>query len=109
MAEYSSAVKLDPGFLPAANNLAWLLSTQPEESLRDGKRAVELAESICMVPANRTASSLDTLGVAYAEAGRFDDAIKVVQEAIGLSKNPEEIKGLKDRLSLFQSGKPYRD
>ena len=109
MGEYSSALELDEHLIPAANNLAWLLSTQSDESLRDGKRAVELAEKICDVPAHRSPSSLDTLAVAYAEAGRYDEAVKVLREAIGLSKNPAEAKGLKDRLVLFKSGKPHRD
>ncbi|MEJ6581543.1 MAG: tetratricopeptide repeat protein [Akkermansiaceae bacterium] len=109
MAQYAAAVVLEPNLIPAANNLAWLLSTQPDDTVRDGKRAVELAEKICAVPASRTSSHLDTLGVAFAEAGRFFDAIKTVEEAISLSKQPAEIDDLKKRLALYQANKPYRD
>lgn len=109
MANYSAAIELDPNLIPAANNLAWLLSTNLNDDLRDGARAVELARKICALPAQRTPSSLDTLGVAYAEAGRFPEAIKAVNEALTLLQNPIDRASFEKRLSLYESRKPHRE
>jgi tetratricopeptide (TPR) repeat protein len=109
MANYSAAIELDPNLIPAANNLAWLLSTNLNDDLRDGARAVELARKICAVPAQRSPSSLDTLGVAYAEAGRFPEAIKAVEEALTLLQNPIDRASFQKRLSLYESRKPHRE
>jgi hypothetical protein len=66
----------------AQNSLAWLLATCPEDTVRDGPRAVVLAEQIvAAVP--RDAVYLNTLAAAYAEVGRFEDAAATQEEAIG--------------------------
>ncbi|MEM7314820.1 MAG: tetratricopeptide repeat protein [Planctomycetota bacterium] len=109
---YELALKTNSRFIPAANNLAWLLSTCPDDSLRNGKRAVELAESVCSYAGARSPSNLETLSVAYAEVARFDKAIETAQEAIRLAKAAGDLKTageLRKRLSLFQQEKPYRD
>ena len=110
--QFDSALKLNEGFSPSANNLAWLLSTNKNASLRDGPRAVVLAENVCSVEAGRSPSNLETLAVAYAEAGRFDDAIKTTKEAIRIAKAAGDLKTssrLQKHLPLFRANKPYRD
>ncbi len=109
---YESALETDGRFIPSANNLAWLLATNPDDTLRNGERAVELAEGICGFAAARNPSSLETLSVAYAEVARFDKAIETTQEAIRMAKAAGDLKTageLRKRLALFQQKKPYRD
>ena len=53
------------------NNLAWLLATSPEEGIRDGKRAIELAEKACEETEWQDAHIISTLAAGYAETGNF--------------------------------------
>ena len=108
---FEAALKFDPDFFPAANNLAWLMSTHADDSIRNGTRAVELAAGICRKPEGRTASHLDTLSAAYAESRRFDEAIESAREAIRLAKAAGDLETTRDvqqRLALYEKGQPYR-
>ena len=78
VADYEKAYKdkelaKDSGLL---NNFAWVLATSPDEKLRDGKRAVEMATEACKLTDYKQAHILSTLAAAYAEIGDFDAAIK---------------------------------
>ena len=76
------ALALDPGDHDVRAYLAWALATAPVATVRDGARAVTLAERA--LEAGETADRLDTLGAALAEAGRHQDAERAVQRALGL-------------------------
>lgn len=94
-------------YLPAINNLAWLLATCPNERLRDGKRAVAL-----LLPAlDQSVQMLDTLAAAHAEAGAFADAIRLQQRAIaGLGSNADpRLPAFAQRLQSYAAGKAWRD
>lgn len=69
---------LSPG---ESNIRAWNLATNPDPALRDGRRAVRLAEEACARTGNKNPAMLSTLAAAYAEAGRFDQAIAAAQAA----------------------------
>ncbi len=79
------AIRLNPQSLAARNKLAWVLVTARSPVLRDPNRAVKLAEQVC-AEADHNSSVypwyLDTLAMAYAAAGRFDDAIRTAQRAL---------------------------
>jgi hypothetical protein len=66
------------------NNLAWLLATSDLSAVRDGHRALDLAEKAVASAARKDPMYLDTLAAAYAELGEFGNATKVQNEAIGL-------------------------
>ena len=69
------------------NRLAWLLATSPEDAVRNGPRAVELAERAVSITRRQDVMSLETLSAAYAEAGRFDDARgRPAAEALALAE-----------------------
>ena len=78
---YQRVLELDTNSVPALNNLAWLLATAPDSRWRNGKEAVRLAERACQLTQYKEAFPLKTLATAYAEAGRFDDAVVTVQKA----------------------------
>lgn len=90
-----------------AHDLAWLLATCPDEKLRDGTRAVELAEEARSARGQADAGLCDTLAAAYAEQGDFAAAIRWQTKAIELLKNQPTLGGLRKRLALYQAGKPY--
>ncbi|MCB9849988.1 MAG: sulfatase-like hydrolase/transferase [Phycisphaerales bacterium] len=94
-----------------ANNLAWLLATSKDDSIRNGAEAVTLAEAACAATNRTNPNFLDTLGAAYAEAGRFDDAIKTVEEVIKAATDggfDSLLSDAKAHLALYRSGKPVR-
>ncbi len=110
--QFEAAMKSNPRFVPSANNLAWILATHPDESIRDGGRAVELAESVCTSRSTRSPGNLETLAAAYAEVGRFEDAIAASQEAIRLAKAAGDVQtssGIQKHLARFREEKPIRE
>jgi protein O-mannosyl-transferase len=76
-----------PGHAEMSNALAWLLATATDPGLRDGAEAVALAEHVVSATGRRDAEALDTLGAAYAEAGRFADAARTAAEAAALARS----------------------
>jgi protein O-mannosyl-transferase len=112
VAHYQAGLALEPNNAFLLNNLAWVLATSPEASLRNGPRAVELAQRADQLAASRNPSILGTLAAAYAEAGRFPDAVasaqRVLQLASSQTNNPA-LPLLKARLELYQAGRPFRD
>jgi tetratricopeptide (TPR) repeat protein len=94
------------------NRLGWLLATSPEDSLRQGARAVTIAEHAVSLTGRQEATSLDTLAAAYAEADRFTDAVRVGSEAVALAERTgrsELLPELRDRLARYQAGQKYRE
>lgn len=84
--ELQLAVQARPDAIEALNNLAWLLATSADASLRNGPEAVRLAEKAVALSPKKSARCFGTLGAAYAEAGQFPDAIKAAQQAIELAR-----------------------
>jgi tetratricopeptide (TPR) repeat protein len=106
-----AAYAASPEDVSIANNLAWLLATCPEAAYRDGPRALRLAEWACKATAYKSPPLLDSLAAAYAEVGRFDEAIRTIQKAIEIVRsNPKtSTETLESRLQLYKAAKPYRD
>jgi tetratricopeptide (TPR) repeat protein len=110
MAQYQMALQTrpaDPGIL---NNLAWLLAAGPEASLRDGNKAVELASRANALTGGGNPIILHTLAAAFAEAGRFSEALGTAQRALQLAEaqsNSVLAGKLKDQMKLFQAGRPF--
>jgi WD40 repeat protein/tetratricopeptide (TPR) repeat protein len=111
ISDYEAAVRVDPGYAVAFNDLAWLRATCLVAEFRDGAKAVEQASKACELTNWKKAHYVGTLAAAYAEAGDFDSAVKRQKKAIDLLTEQEE--GLRadfeERLKLYQSGKPYRE
>ena len=107
-AEYRKAMELEPRYLMAHGALAWLLATCPEASLRDGAAAIEharRAEELCGGP---RAEVLDTLAAAYAEAGRFAEAVATARKALELAtrqNNRPLVRVLRTQMRIVRSGK----
>jgi tetratricopeptide (TPR) repeat protein len=112
VAQFQKVLELDPKHVPARNNLAWMLATCPDNSLRDGNRAVALAQSAVQLSGDKVPEILDTLAAAYAEAGRFPEAIATARQAAALSaeqnKNPLT-DAIQNQLKLFEVNTPYHE
>lgn len=112
VALYEKAIELNPTLALRANNLAWILATNPSESIRDEKRALELANAICAQSTVSDPSSIDTLAAAFAANGDFGNAVSAATRAVEEAKRTgnESLAGrIGKRLSLYRQGKPYRD
>jgi tetratricopeptide (TPR) repeat protein len=109
---YHEALWLNRALPDALNNLAWLRATNPRAGLRDGAEAVRLAEDACRVTKYEMPVVVGTLAAAYAEAGRFEDAVATAQKARALAINQRQ-GGLAEKnlelIGLFKAGKPYRE
>jgi len=109
---YKRALEMDPGSSDLANTLAWILATNKDPEIRNGKDAVLYAEMACKGTGYKEASLLDTLAAAYAEAGRFPEAARTAQKAIEraeASGDKSLLGEMKKRLQLYQSGKAYHE
>jgi tetratricopeptide (TPR) repeat protein len=92
------------------NTLAWSLATNPEASKRNGALAVKLAEGACQRVHYRETIIVGTLAAAYAEAGRFEEAIATAQKACALASeqgNSELLLESQKLLVLFRAHQPY--
>jgi tetratricopeptide (TPR) repeat protein len=91
------------------NGLAWLKATCPEDSLRNGKQALEKSRKASELTHWQDYHPVDTLAAAYAETGDFDDAIKYETQALNLKGiNATTRKAMQERLELYRQHKPYR-
>jgi tetratricopeptide (TPR) repeat protein len=110
MVDYNKSIELAPKDAAPYKGLAWLLAVCLESKFRDGVKAVELAEKA--VELKDESGYIDTLAAAYAEAGRFQEAIKTEERAIAKLKeegNTKDIPELEKHLASYKAGKPWRE
>jgi tetratricopeptide (TPR) repeat protein len=108
--DLKEAVRLDPKFVDALNNLAWLMAVCPDPKVRNGPEAVRFARQACDLQDWKNAWVLDTLAGACAEAGQFAEAVKWQKKALETPEVfwPVELEQARQRLRLYEAGKPYR-
>jgi len=110
VAYFEQALRLAPDNLELMNNLAWVIATHPGLASRDPEKATRLAERLCQFTGYRIPRFLDTLAVAYAATGKFDQAVNFAQRAIelGRSANEENLAAeIQNRLNLYKAARPY--
>jgi Tfp pilus assembly protein PilF len=108
--DYDEAIRIDPECRFEDHiNLAWLLATCPEDKFRDGARAIQLATRACELSDWKSGWALNSLAAAYAETGRFDEAMRYQKKALedpayrGSAGNE-----FRHRLWLYEHKKSYR-
>jgi tetratricopeptide (TPR) repeat protein len=112
LAQWREALRVRPDFLPALNEAAHVLAASPDASVRNGPEAVTLAERAVELSGGHEAMYLDTLAAAYAEAGRFAEAVETARRGLDVATRPDQSQlreGLAARLRLYEARKPYRD
>ena len=113
--QFQKALAIQPGLVEAQSDLAhiaWVLATSPDPSVRNGTKAVELARQTDRLSSGGNPAMAATLAAAYAEAGRFSEAITTAQRALQLAisqNNPALAADLEAELKLYQAGSPFHD
>jgi protein O-mannosyl-transferase len=110
--QWQEALATQPENGNAASNLAWVFATCPEDSIRDGTRAAELGERALRISGGKIPMIYKVLAAAYAENGRFAEAVETAQRGAELATgqgNPALAAELENNIALYQSGRPLRD
>ena len=110
--QYETALSLKPDYPEALNNLAWLRATHPDPKYRNAAAAVELSERTCRLTEQQEPLFIGTLAAAYAEAGRFEDAVKTAERAKALAAatgQKELVEKNRQLLELYRAGRPYHE
>jgi tetratricopeptide (TPR) repeat protein len=109
---YRKTLESEPESQLALNNLAWLMAAGPDDSLRDGARAIQLALKLNQVTQRNNPFYIRTLAAAYAEAGQFENAVETGQSAAGLA----QVQGqhalaaqIQEETDLYRQHRPLRD
>ena len=109
---YQQSLALNPNQVEAGNKLAWILATSPLPALRDGPRAVALAQHANQLAHGRNSGVLGTLAAALAEAGRFPEAVAALRQALPLAAARNEtvmVENLQMQLNFYQTNTLFRD
>jgi len=104
------AIALEPDWVPPVNQLAWLLSTLPDSTLRDTSEALRLAARAVELSYGRDASILDTQGAALASAGRFEEAIQRGRAAVALAERAHDdslAATMRERVAKYGRRRPH--
>jgi tetratricopeptide (TPR) repeat protein len=111
-AHWRMAIKEDPQYVKAYDNLAWMLATHPTASVRNGAEAVGLALRANQLSGGGNPALLRTLAAAYAESGRFTEAAETARRAMPLAAaqtNTVLMDALRGQIKLYEAGLPFRD
>ena len=111
LGQWREAIRLGPNAVGFLNVTAWVLATDPDPAIRNGAEAVTLASRAAELTRRQDPAALDTLAAAYAEAGRFADAVATAGQARQLASdqgNRPLAETLGTRLKLYQAGTALR-
>jgi tetratricopeptide (TPR) repeat protein len=115
IAMLKEVVRISPENIAALNDLAWMLATAPENSLRDGKKSIVFALQAVQMTGGSDPTMLDTLAAAYAETGDYAKALETARsalkftQAIGGHENEDLAATLRREISLYELRKPLRE
>ncbi|MGC3992469.1 MAG: tetratricopeptide repeat protein [Chthoniobacteraceae bacterium] len=112
VAHYRKALQINPNLVEACNNLAHILATAQDAQLRNGSDAVELASRANQLTSEANPIVMATLAAAYAEQGRFPEAVELVKKAIRLANtqgNSALGTALQRHLELYEAQHPMRE
>jgi len=112
VAHFKVALQSEPDSATPLNNLAWLLSAAPDESVRNGAEAVDLALRLNRVTQQKNPFFIRTLAAAYAEAGQFEKAVETGKIASGLAhvQGQHQLAAkIEEETNLYREQRPFRD
>ncbi len=108
---FQKALELQPNNPNIYNKFAWLLATSPDASIRNGPKAIQLAQQADHLVGGQSPMILRTLAAAYAGNGQFPEAVASVQRALQLATAQNDaglVNDLKTQLGCYQAGSPFR-
>lgn len=106
--QFRGAIDADPASVQFRSNLAWLLATCPDAAVRSAAEALTLAQKAVNLSHGRDPVALDALAAAYAEAGRFREAIDTAHRALDLA-SPPSLGTIRGHLAMYERQQPYRE
>jgi len=110
ISDFTKTIEINPDDGHAYNEKAWILATCSDPSYRDGDKAVELAQKA--VDISPKPVYLDTLSAAYAEAGKFENAITTQEQVVAKIKKTSAdknlVNGFTERLKYYKAHRPWR-
>jgi Flp pilus assembly protein TadD len=109
---FRAAAKLQPADPQNLSDLAWVLATSSDASMRNGAEALELAREADRLAQGGNALALRALAAALAETGQFAEAATTARRAIALAEppsNPALAAGLRAQLERYESAAPFRE
>ncbi len=112
LVQWRESLKYVPDDGNALSNLAWVLATAPDASLRNGMQAIEFAQRASQIAEHRNPMILRTLAAAYAESGRFPEAVATAGQGVRLAldqKNRALADDLQRNIALYEAKTPLRD
>ncbi len=112
LAERRKLLRSHPTDVSLLNDTAWMLATNPNASIRNGAEAVELAERAVQLSDGREPAIMGTLAAAYAEAGKFPEAVQTGRKALELAtqQNKQSLaESIKAKIPLYEAGTPFRE
>ena len=107
-----SMLRMQPEDLMAMRELAWILATARDPKVRNGAEAVGLAERAAQLAGGPQPEILDTVAAAYAEAGRFSEAVRAAEQAHALAceqKKDSLSEAIRARIDSYRAGSAFRD
>jgi len=111
IAHYEKAVEAQPDFFEALANLAWIYASSSDTNIRNGPKAVELAEKASRLTGDTSPVVLRTLAAAYATNNSFDKAVETSRRALQSAqeqRNSQLAESIRREMSLYKVGLPYR-
>jgi Flp pilus assembly protein TadD len=110
--QYRAVLRADPDNVEALNNLAWLLATLDDDQERNGAEAVRCAERACTLTNFKQAKLTSVLAAAYAEAGRFPDAVAIGRTTVKLAEDAGDANTAaigRQLLGLYLNNQPFHE
>jgi tetratricopeptide (TPR) repeat protein len=110
--QYREGLKLKSGDSNALNNLAWIRAAHADSAFRNGTEAVQLAQQACELTRYQRPIIVGTLAAAYAEAGRFEEAVATAQKAraLALAAGQKDLAEKNQQLlELYRARRPYHE
>ena len=111
VAEYEKTLRIDPQDVPVLLNISRVLATCPDDKVRNGPKAVDYASQANDLTGGKDPDILDHLAAAYAEAGRFNEAVETSRRALEFATTAGDAKLVHDiqaRLALYRANTPLR-
>ncbi|HWQ54826.1 MAG TPA: tetratricopeptide repeat protein [Bryobacteraceae bacterium] len=111
LAHWRAGLRRDARYVPALTQTAWVLATCPDGAVRNGKEAVTLASRAAELTGGRDPAILDTLAAAYAEVGRYAEAVSTARRALDIARQQDKkalAGALKTRMALYEARTAFR-
>ena len=111
MDQLNEAIRLQPASIPILWQTAWMLATSPESSIRNGARAVGLANRAIQLSGGQEVRAFDALAAALAETEKFPAAVDAAEHAAAIAQAHGDkvlVDAIEQRSRLYHQGLPYR-